>query len=67
MKKNAALLKIVKRVGSITELAEILGVSRPHVGNWVYGRRKIPPRLVKKLVSLSGGEVTPEDLRPDIF
>lgn len=67
MDSQKAVLKIVKKMGSMAELARQLGVSRGSVNDWVKGRRKIPARLVKKIVNLSDGELTEEDLRPDVF
>lgn len=67
MKKNKPLLKIVKEVGSVSELAKRLGVSQPAVSNWLSGIRKIPSEKVRILVELSDGKVTEEDLRPDVF
>lgn len=58
---------IVKEVGSITELAMSLGVSRTYVSNWVHGHRPIPIKKVKELVNFSHGKIKPKDLRPDIF
>jgi DNA-binding transcriptional regulator YdaS (Cro superfamily) len=67
MKQNKAILKLVKKYGSITELANQIGVSRTYVGHWLHGRRPIPVALVKKLALLSEGELKREDFRPDIF
>ncbi len=67
MKQNAALLKVVAEVGSVSELARMLGVSRTHVSNWVAGRRTIPATKVHYLVKLANGKVTPQELRPDVF
>ena len=67
MKKEKPLSKVINRVGSMSELARRLGVSRAYVNDWEKGRKKIPATLVKKLVALSDGEVTAYDLRPDVF
>lgn len=67
MDKNKALLKIVKKLGSMAELARRLDVSRGYLNNIVKQRKPISPKLVRDLVFLSDGELTEEDLRPDIF
>lgn len=67
MKENKALLKVVKKVGSIQELARELAVSRGYVSHWIHGRRKIPPELIKKIIELSEGEIKKKDLRPDLY
>jgi DNA-binding transcriptional regulator YdaS (Cro superfamily) len=67
MKKNKPLLKIIKEVGSATELAKKLKVSQPYVSHWLSGRKPIPATKVKLLVELSNGKVTEEELRPDVF
>mgnify|MGYP003353043352 CR=1 FL=1 len=67
MKQNKSLAKIVKEVGSVSELAKQLGVSQPCVSNWLSGKRQIPATKVKLLVELSNGKVSEEDLRPDVF
>lgn len=67
MEKNKPLLKIVKEVGSVSELAKRIGVTQPCVSHWLSGIRKIPATKVKLLVELSNGKVREEDLRPDVF
>ena len=67
MKKNKPLLKIVKEIGSVSELAVLVGVSQPTVSNWLSGRKAIPATKVRLLVELSNGKVSEEDLRPDVF
>ena len=67
MKKNKALLKVVKKVGSMTELGRILKRNKSNISKWVNGVHKVPIDHVKKLVELSEGEVTKNDLRPDVY
>lgn len=67
MKENKAILKIIKKVGTIQKVADEVGVSRPYVSHWLHNRRKIPPELIKKLVKLSNNEVAKKDLRPDLY
>lgn len=61
------LMKIVNEVGSVTDLADLLKVSRTYVSNWLHNQRPIPATQVKKLVELSNGKVTEKELRPDVF
>jgi DNA-binding transcriptional regulator YdaS (Cro superfamily) len=67
MRTNEAIKKVVKKVGSMAELGRLLGASTGNVSDWVAGRRAIPARFVRKLVTISEGEVTEQDLRPDVF
>jgi DNA-binding transcriptional regulator YdaS (Cro superfamily) len=67
MKENKALLKIVKKVGSVTNLANTLGCNKANVSRWANGVHKIPIKYIKKLVELSKGEVKKKDLRPDVY
>lgn len=67
MKQNKAILKLVQKYGSLTALANRIGVSRGSVAHWLYGRRKVSVKLVKKIIELSEGELTREDIRPDVY
>ena len=67
MKKNKPLSKIIKEVGSVSELARQLNVSQPYVSLWLSNKKPIPATKVKLLVELSNGKVTEEELRPDVF
>lgn len=67
MSRQDALRKIIRKAGSMAELARLLNTSRSYVNDWEKGRAAIPPRFVRKLVVLSEGEVLESDLRPDIF
>jgi DNA-binding transcriptional regulator YdaS (Cro superfamily) len=65
--KNKALAKIVKKLGSLKTLGEILGCSKSTVSRWVNGIHPIPTQHIKKLVELSEGGVKKKDLRPDVY
>jgi len=67
MGQNKVLSKIVTKVGSVSEVARQLGVSRQSVSGWLNSHRPISAKAVKQLVALSDGEVTEEQLRPDVF
>lgn len=67
MKQGKAVLKISKKVGSMTKLASEVGCTCSSISHWANERRIIPAKYVKKLVELSEGEVTKKDLRPDLY
>ena len=67
MKKDKALEKIIKKVGSLANVARILGISNSYLCHLKEPERKIPIKYIKKLAELSEGEVTKEDLRPDVY
>jgi len=67
MKKHKALEKIIKKVGSLTKTARVLGISNSYLCHLKEPERNIPIKYVKKLIELSDGEVTKEDLRPDVY
>lgn len=51
--------------GGITakELAEKLGIARAALYQW----KKIPAARCKQIEALTGGKITAEEMRPDIF
>jgi len=67
MSKNKALLKVVKKVGSMSELGRILHCNKSNISRWANGVHKIPTKYVKKLVELSDKELRREDFRPDVY
>lgn len=67
MKKNKAFLKVITKVGSMAELGRILGVSTSQISHLASGRAKVPYKHIKKLIKLSEGEITREELRPDLY
>ena len=67
MKQDKALLRIVNKVGSMKKLADILGCHKSNIGKWIRKERILPLKYLKKLIELSEGEVTKEDLRPDVY
>lgn len=67
MKQRQAVSKIIDKVGSSKKLAELLGISRPYVANFLAADRPIPLKYIRKLVELSDGEVKKKDLRPDLY
>lgn len=57
----------VKAAGSQAALARELGVSAPFVSQMVSGVKNVPPGLCRAIEALTGGTVTAEQLRPDVF
>jgi len=49
------------------DLADVLGLSSTSsVDHWLAGIRKVPVEHICRIVSFSGGQVQPVDLRPDV-
>ena len=59
-----ALEKIIQHVGGPRKLADALGVTPMSISHW---RKQIPAERVIALCKLSGGQVKPHELRPDIY
>ncbi len=67
MGSSKALRKVLKEVGTTSDLAKLTGYSKSHIRSMLCDHRNIPPRIVSKLVELANGKVKPKELRPDIF
>lgn len=63
----SAIQNAVEILGSQTALAAKIGVSPSFVNQLVNGLRPVPPKLCRRIETATGGEVTKQDLRPDIF
>lgn len=59
--RDAGLIKALSTVGSISELARRIGLSRQAVSNW----EKIPAEMVPKVEKAIG--VDRAELRPDLW
>lgn len=57
--------KAIKFLGSQTRLAEYCGVTQGAVRKWLKGG-KMDVKYIPSLIKATNGEVTPEDLRPDV-
>jgi DNA-binding transcriptional regulator YdaS (Cro superfamily) len=62
-----ALRKAIKEVGGQAKLAKLLGKKQGQVGNWLHRDKKVPAALCADIEALTGGAVTREQLRPDVF
>ena len=54
-------------VGSQRAMAKELGVTEGVISQWVCNRRPVSATKVLQVSELTGGRVTPEQLRPDVF
>ena len=52
--------------GSLAQLAKLLGISRAGIYMWVQ-KNRIPVKQIKPIEDLSGGRITREMLRPELF
>lgn len=60
-----AIDKAAEAVGSQAALAKALGVTPMAVTQWK--KRGVPPERCRDIEQATGGQVTREELRPDIF
>ena len=60
-----ALERACKIVGGQNALARTIGVKQGHIWYWLKSR--VPAERVESIVDATGGTVTKEQLRPDIF
>lgn len=66
MKQNP-LEKAIEITGSQAELARRIGKKQAHIWNWLYRDSRIPAEVVADIEKATGGKVTREQLRPDLF
>lgn len=52
---------------SQTQLAELLGVTKQAVNHWATGRYRPSLPTMRRIIELSDGELSREDIRPDIY
>lgn len=62
-----ALLKAIEVMGGVTKLARAIGTGQNTVSNWLLEGRKVPAERCLPIERATGGLVTKEELRPDIF
>lgn len=65
MDKNESVSRAVTKVGGVTKMANILGVTPPTVSQWISGVRSVPPRQCYAIEQASQCEVTRRELRPN--
>ena len=61
-----ALSKAIEFIGGVTKLAAAIGVGQNVVSNWK-SRGQVPADKCLAIERATGGMVTKEQLRPDIF
>ncbi len=64
MTDKTAIEKAIEVLGTQRKLAEILGVSTQAISKW---HRRIPAERVLDIESATGGEVSRQELRPDLY
>lgn len=67
MNRNDLILRAAEIVGSQAALARVIGVKPPTVNQWANGERPVPATLCRAVEAATGGAVTAEQLRPDVF
>ncbi len=61
------LEKAVSLAGGQTKLALAIGISQPRLWNWLNRDNSIPAEFVRPICQAVNNEVSPDELRPDIF
>ncbi len=61
------ILKAIDACGTQEELAKRIEVSQGFVSQLARGVRPVPPALCRRIEEATGGAVTREVLRPDVF
>ena len=62
-KRDVALQHAIKAAGGVSALARALGMNKQAVSAW----RRCPPLRASAVEAATGGVVTRERLRPDVF
>lgn len=61
------ILKAIDACDTQGELASRVGVSQGFISQLARGARPIPPALCRRIEEATGGAVTRQELRPDVF
>lgn len=62
-----ALRRAVGILGTQKALADRLGKSQAHISKWLNRDKKVPAEVCADIEAATGGAVTCEQLRPDVF
>ncbi|EDW2054875.1 helix-turn-helix domain-containing protein [Salmonella enterica subsp. enterica] len=65
-KENILFKQACSSIGGQASMARYLGVTSPTINQWVKGKRQIPAARCPSIEKVTNGEVTCEDLRPDV-
>ena len=61
------LKRAIFLAGGQTNLAKQVGLSQPYIWNWLNRDRCVPAEFVIPVCKATSWEVTPNQLRPDIY
>lgn len=64
---DKSLEDAIRLAGGQSAVAEACGVKQQHVWYWLRKAHRWPAEHVLTLCSLTGGEYSPRDIRPDVF
>lgn len=64
---TSALERAIKIAGGQRALATACGVKQGHIWNWLNRDKKVPADLVIPVARATDYQVTPHQLRPDIY
>lgn len=67
MNSNDYLRLAVTMIGGQTKLAGVIGVRQGHIWNWLNRDGQVPPEQAIPISRALNGEITPHQLRPDIY
>ncbi|WP_430415797.1 transcriptional regulator [Marinobacter adhaerens] len=62
-----ALKKAIEIAGNQTSLGKLVGLSQPYIWNWLNRDQSIPAEYVIPVAQAIDWQVTPHELRPDIY
>lgn len=62
-----AINRAIREAGGRKRLADLIEVTPQFVWQMERGVRPVPPKLCQRIEQATGGAVTREQLRPDIF
>ena len=66
-KEVQALKRAVEKAGGQSALARACGVKQGHIWHWINKSLRVPAEHVLSVEAATGGSVTRQELRPDIF
>lgn len=61
------IARAVELLGSQANLARAIKKTPVEVHQWLHGKRPVPATSCRAIEKATGGEVTKEELRPDVF
>jgi DNA-binding transcriptional regulator YdaS (Cro superfamily) len=64
---TAALQQAIDLAGSQTELARMIKKRQSNIASWLHRDKKVPAEAVIPIAEALNYEVTPHQLRPDVY